>query len=230
MFWHFPICVSSVGICGQNYLTLALTGWLHGPWPWALLAATRNQHLSPLFSPVTSQDWRMLMATCFHPRVAVGAVVIWMRNAQRRTGRFQRSRTTPSNSVLTTRNKVGAPGWPTGCLSLATPTPAASSAAGSPPVTAEMPEAARVVQSRMALTFVFRLVNAARKAVFNTSLSICVGRLGDLGGDGKLRNLFGMFGGQLADAVGHSSANGYLFENRLVSEAEFEAFHVQWGG
>jgi hypothetical protein len=39
-----------------------------------------------------------------------------------------------------------------------------------------------------------------------------------------------MFGGQLVDAVGHASANGDLLENRLVSEAKFEAFHVQWGG
>ncbi len=49
----------------------------------------------------------MLMATCFHPRVAAGAVVIWMRKVQRRTGRFQRRHTAPSDSVLMTRNKVG---------------------------------------------------------------------------------------------------------------------------
>jgi hypothetical protein len=41
-----------------------------------LVAATRNQHFCPLFNLVTVQDWRMLMATCFQPRAAAGAVVI----------------------------------------------------------------------------------------------------------------------------------------------------------
>jgi len=196
-----------------------------------LLAATRNQHFAPLFNPVTSQDWRMLMATCFHPRVAVGAVVIWMRNAQRRTGRFQRSRTAPSNSVLTTRNKVGASGWPTGCLSLATPTPRrkqrhgiASGHGGD-----AGGGAGRAVAHGAHLRVPFDQCRP-QGGLQHFHLRICVDRLGDLGGDGKLRNLLGMFGGQLADAVGHASANGDLFENRLVSEAEFEAFHVQWGG
>jgi hypothetical protein len=34
-----------------------------------------------------------------------------------------------------------------------------------------------------------------------------------------------MRGGQLADPGGHAPANGDLLKDRLVSEAEFEAFH-----
>ena len=98
------------------------------------MAATRNQHFCPLFNPVTVQVWRMLMAACFHPRVAAGAVVIWIMKVQRRTGRFQRRLTAPSDSVLMTRTNVGAPGLPTGDFALAMPTPAASNATGSPPV------------------------------------------------------------------------------------------------
>jgi hypothetical protein len=51
------------------------------------------------------------------------------------------------------------------------PRPAASKAAGSPPVAAIKAEAAEVVRSRMALTFVARFASVAFSAVFKTSTS-----------------------------------------------------------
>jgi len=38
-------------------------------------------------------------------------------------------------------------------------------------------------------------------------------------------DVFPVRGGQLGDAGRHATADGNLFKNRLVSEAEFEAFH-----
>jgi hypothetical protein len=43
--------------------------------------------------------------------------------------------------------------------------------------------------------------------------------------DGIPGQTLALFGWQLGDTVGHAPANGDLFKNRLVSEAEFEAFH-----
>ena len=49
----------------RHHRTRALTGWLHGPWPWALLVATRNPYFFPLANLVTRRLFLRSNATPF---------------------------------------------------------------------------------------------------------------------------------------------------------------------
>ena len=56
----------------DTHFTRTHTGWLHGPCPWALLAATRNQYFLPLSRSFNSQDWRVTVTARFQPVVPPG--------------------------------------------------------------------------------------------------------------------------------------------------------------